>query len=61
MLRLPGVVGGVNVVGRLAMDAFLVAPVVHLLSRLPSRLLMRIFRSMMPGAGRSTACCCGSW
>ena len=42
MFRLPGVIGGVNILGRLAMDAFLVAPVVHLLPRLPSRLLTRI-------------------
>ena len=42
MLRVPGMVGGVNIVGRLAMDAFLVAPVVHLLSRLPGRLLVRL-------------------
>ncbi len=42
MLRLPGVVAGINILGRLAMDAFLVAPIVHLLSRLPSRELTRI-------------------
>ena len=42
MLRLPGVVSGINVLGRLAMDIALVAPIVHLLPLLPSRLLVRI-------------------
>ena len=42
ILRMPGVVGTVNVAGRLAMDAFMVAPIVHLFSRLPDRVLARI-------------------
>jgi cation diffusion facilitator CzcD-associated flavoprotein CzcO len=42
ILRLPGMVGGVNIAGRLAMDAFMVAPIVHLFSRLPQRVLARI-------------------
>src|SRR6185295_19238992 len=42
ILRIPGVVGTVNVAGRLAMDAFMVAPIVHLFSRLPDRVLARI-------------------
>jgi cation diffusion facilitator CzcD-associated flavoprotein CzcO len=42
MFCLPGVVTGANVLGRLAMDIALVAPIVHLLPLLPSRLLVRI-------------------
>jgi cation diffusion facilitator CzcD-associated flavoprotein CzcO len=42
ILRLPGVFGAVNVAGRVAMDAFMVAPIVHLFSRLPDRVLARI-------------------
>ena len=42
MFRVPGVVTGVNVIGRLAMDVAMVAPIVHLLSRLPSTLLVRV-------------------
>jgi cation diffusion facilitator CzcD-associated flavoprotein CzcO len=42
ILRLPGVVGGVNVAGRLVMDAFMVAPIVHRFSRLPDRVLARV-------------------
>jgi cation diffusion facilitator CzcD-associated flavoprotein CzcO len=42
ILRVPGVFGAVNVVGRLAMDAFMVAPIVHLFSRLPDRALARL-------------------
>ena len=42
MLRLPGVGTGINVLGRLAMDIAMVAPIVHLLPLLPSRLLVRI-------------------
>ena len=42
ILRLPGSFGGVNVVGRLAMDIFMVAPIVHLFSRLPDKILARI-------------------
>ncbi|MCT7659652.1 flavin-containing monooxygenase [Mycobacterium deserti] len=40
-LRLPGVYPAVNVAGRLAMDLFMIAPIVHLFSRLPDRLLVR--------------------
>ncbi len=42
ILRLPGVFGAVNVAGRLAMDAFMVAPIVHVFSRLPDRVLARL-------------------
>jgi cation diffusion facilitator CzcD-associated flavoprotein CzcO len=41
-LRLPGVVTAVNVAGRLLMDVAMVAPIVHVFSRLPDRLLIRI-------------------
>lgn len=41
IFRLPGVVGAANLAGRLAMDLFMVAPIVHLFSRLPDRLLAR--------------------
>jgi cation diffusion facilitator CzcD-associated flavoprotein CzcO len=40
-LRVPGVVGAVNWAGRMLMDAFMVAPIVHLFSRLPERVLVR--------------------
>ncbi|TFV58845.1 NAD(P)/FAD-dependent oxidoreductase [Mycobacterium sp. PS03-16] len=40
-LRVPGVVPAVNLAGRYLMDAFMVAPIVHLFSRLPDRLLVR--------------------
>ena len=42
ILRMPGVVGGVNVAGRLAMDVFMVTPIVHLFSRLPDSVLARV-------------------
>ncbi|MDT5067116.1 MAG: hypothetical protein QOK02_3271 [Mycobacterium sp.] len=42
LLRLPGFIPAVNVLGRLSMDAFLVAPVVHLLPRLPAKVLVRV-------------------
>ncbi|WP_422747743.1 flavin-containing monooxygenase [Mycobacterium sp. WMMD1722] len=42
ILRVPGVVAAVNVAGRTAMDAFMIAPIVHLLSRLPDRVLVRV-------------------
>lgn len=42
VLRVPGAFGAVNVAGRLAMDAFMVAPIVHLFSRLPDRVLARL-------------------
>lgn len=41
MLRIPGAVSAVNVAGRYLMDAFMVAPIVHLFSRLPDRVLVR--------------------
>jgi cation diffusion facilitator CzcD-associated flavoprotein CzcO len=42
VLRIPGVVAAVNHAGRLAMDAFMLVPIVHLLSRLPDSLLVRL-------------------
>jgi cation diffusion facilitator CzcD-associated flavoprotein CzcO len=39
VLRLPGFVTAVNVLGRMLMDAFMVVPIVHLLPRLPKRTL----------------------
>ena len=44
LLRLPGLVGGINALGRIAMDVFMVAPLVHLLPRLPVALLKRLMR-----------------
>ncbi|MHC9296315.1 flavin-containing monooxygenase [Mycobacterium sp. LTG2003] len=41
-LRLPGVLRAVDAAGRLAMDVFLVAPIVHAFSRLPETALRRI-------------------
>lgn len=41
-LRLRGVVTAVNVAGRLLMDAAMIAPIVHVFSRLPDRVLVRI-------------------
>lgn len=41
-LRVPGVVGAVNALGRLAMDALMVAPLVHVLPRLPDAILTRL-------------------
>lgn len=41
-LRLPGVVAAVNVAGRTLMDVAMVAPIVHVFSRLPDRLLVRL-------------------
>ena len=41
-LRVPGVVTLVNVVGRLLMDAAMIAPIVHVFARLPDRVLVRI-------------------
>jgi cation diffusion facilitator CzcD-associated flavoprotein CzcO len=40
LLRVPGVVSAVNVAGRALMDAAMVAPIVHLFSRLPDRVLI---------------------
>lgn len=42
LFRLPGFVPLVNAAGRLAMDIFMVAPIVHVFSRLPDRVLRRI-------------------
>ncbi|MGV0782509.1 flavin-containing monooxygenase [Mycolicibacterium sp. XJ775] len=42
LMRLPGVVPAVNTVGRLAMDIFMVAPIVHVFSRLPDNWLRRL-------------------
>lgn len=42
VLRLPGVVDAINAVGRFGMDACMVAPLVHLLPRLPDRMLVRL-------------------
>jgi len=42
MLRLPGFIAAVNVLGRVSMDAFMVVPIVHLLPRLPDKLLARV-------------------
>lgn len=42
LLRLPGAIGAINALGRIGMDAFMVAPIVHLLPRLPSALLVRL-------------------
>ncbi|MEU0496507.1 NAD(P)/FAD-dependent oxidoreductase [Mycobacterium sp. NPDC006124] len=41
-LRLPGVLTAVNGAGRTLMDLAMVAPIVHVLSRLPDRLLVRL-------------------
>ncbi|MDH6193659.1 cation diffusion facilitator CzcD-associated flavoprotein CzcO [Mycobacterium frederiksbergense] len=40
-LRIPGVLPAVNAAGRLAMDIFMVAPIVHVFSRLPDKVLRR--------------------
>jgi len=42
LLALPGAVRGLNVFGRLMMDATMVVPIVHLFSRLPRRVLTRL-------------------
>ncbi|MGV0742514.1 flavin-containing monooxygenase [Mycolicibacterium sp. XJ870] len=42
VLRLPGVLRAVDAAGRLAMDIFMVAPIVHVFARLPDKVLMRI-------------------
>ncbi len=42
VLRLPGVIAAVNALGRVSMDAFMVAPIVHLLPRLSDRALARV-------------------
>lgn len=42
LFRLPGAVPVVNLAGRLAMDIFMVAPLVHVFSRLPDKVLRRL-------------------
>jgi len=42
ILRIPGVLAGVNVAGRLLMDVAMIAPIVHVFSRLPDRILVRL-------------------
>lgn len=42
ILRLPGVLAGVNAAGRLLMDIAMIAPIVHVFSRLPDRVLVRL-------------------
>lgn len=42
LLRLPGAVSAINALGRVGMDAFMVAPLVHVLPRLPGPLLVRL-------------------
>ena len=42
VLRLPGFITAVNVLGRVLMDAFMVVPIVHLLPRLPDKALARV-------------------
>jgi cation diffusion facilitator CzcD-associated flavoprotein CzcO len=42
LLRLPGMVGVVNVLGRVGMDAFMLAPLMHVLPLLPGRVLTRL-------------------
>jgi cation diffusion facilitator CzcD-associated flavoprotein CzcO len=42
LLRLPGSIAAINVLGRLSMDAFMVVPIVHLLPRLPAKVLARV-------------------
>ena len=41
-LRVPGVFGAINHLGRVGMDAFMLALIVHLLPHLPSRVLVRL-------------------
>jgi cation diffusion facilitator CzcD-associated flavoprotein CzcO len=42
LFRVPGVVPAVNALGRLAMDILMVAPIVHVFSRLPDAALRRL-------------------
>jgi cation diffusion facilitator CzcD-associated flavoprotein CzcO len=42
VLRLPGVFPAVNAMGRMLMDVAMIAPIVHVFSRLPARLLVRL-------------------
>lgn len=42
LFRVPGVVPAVNAAGRLAMDVLMVAPIVHVFSRLPDAMLRRL-------------------
>ena len=41
-LRVPGVVAAVNAAGRALMDVAMIAPIVHVFSRLPDRMLVRL-------------------
>lgn len=54
---MPVVVTAVNVAGRLLMDAAMIAPIVHVFSRLPDRVLVGIMRGTTPTVARSTDCC----
>lgn len=42
LLKVPGFVGAVNVFGRLLMDAMMVAPIIHIFSRLPRTVLTKL-------------------
>lgn len=42
ILRIPGVFPAVNAFGRMLMDVAMIAPIVHVFSRLPDRLLVRL-------------------
>jgi cation diffusion facilitator CzcD-associated flavoprotein CzcO len=42
LLGLPGLIAVINVLGRVSMDAFMVVPIVHLLPRLPAKVLARV-------------------
>lgn len=42
LLKVPGFVGAVNVFGRLLMDAAMVAPIIHVFSRLPRTVLTKL-------------------
>jgi cation diffusion facilitator CzcD-associated flavoprotein CzcO len=42
ILKVPGVFPAVNMAGRLLMDVAMIAPIVHVFSRLPDRLLVRL-------------------
>jgi cation diffusion facilitator CzcD-associated flavoprotein CzcO len=42
VLRLPGFIAAINVLGRVSMDAFMVVPIVNLLPRLPDKVLARV-------------------
>jgi cation diffusion facilitator CzcD-associated flavoprotein CzcO len=42
VLRLPVLIAAINMLGRVVMDAFMVVPIVHLLPRLPDKILARV-------------------